>query len=161
MATKPERSRSSTDALGQFEHTHGRLNVFVLDVATSLRAVGTEAAPETWQGIATRLEILRDALLLHFANEEEALFPFLRASVPSMTGPVERLEAAHDTICGAVVRAHAAATAQHLPLLRVLHERFEKSYTEHSRAEAELFEALGKTLDGRQRSELSRLLQGL
>ncbi|MGD0524826.1 MAG: hemerythrin domain-containing protein [Polyangiaceae bacterium] len=160
MATKPEQSRSGRDALGQFEHTHGHLNALVLGVATSLRAVDSDA-PTAWEEVAARLGILRDELLRHFADEEEALFPFVRTSVPAMTGAVERLEAAHDAICGGVVRAHAAARAHQRALVAVLHERFERSYVEHSRAEAELFEALGGVLDERQRSELSRLLRGL
>ena len=161
MATKPEQSRSGRDALGQFEHTHGHLNALVLGVATALRAVESDAATTAWEEVAARLGILRDELLRHFADEEEALFPFVRASVPAMTGAVERLEAAHDAICGGVVRAHAAARAHQRALVAVLHERFERSYVEHSQAEAELFEGLGGVLDERQRSELSRLLRGL
>jgi hemerythrin-like domain-containing protein len=155
------RARQPSDPVRRFEHTHGELNRLVLDVAESLRALDGASAAKAWKDLVLRLATLRDELLRHFADEEEALFPFVRASVPAKTDVVERLEAAHDTLCGSVMRAHEAAGKRQAALLRALHERFESSYVRHSREEAELFEGLGKALDAPQRAELAELLRGL
>ena len=155
------RRAAATDPVVRFEHAHGNLNRLVLDVAKSVRALEEDATPKVWKALVAGLGALRDELLHHFADEEEALFPFVRASVPSKASVVESLEAAHDTICGSVMRALAAASEQHAHLVVTLHERFEKAYVRHSRTEAELFEGLGEVLDEQQRAELSELLRGL
>jgi hypothetical protein len=156
-----------TDPVSQFEHTHGRLNRLVLEVAESLRTAATnssagQASDDARKQLVSRLEGLRDELLRHFADEEEALFPFVRASVPDKATAVDRLEATHDTICGCVVRmVHVAAGGHPQASLLAQHERFESTYVRHSREEAELFEGLGRALDDRQRVELAELLRGL
>jgi hypothetical protein len=149
------------DPVLRFEHAHGRLNELAVDMAQSLRAMTGGSPAEEWQELLLCLGALRDELLHHFANEEEALFPFLRANLPANADTVDRLEAVHDTICGAVVRAHAAAFDHHLPLLLTLHERFQSAYAGHAGEEAELIGALGAALDERQRAELAELLRGL
>jgi iron-sulfur cluster repair protein YtfE (RIC family) len=149
------------DPVGRLEHTHGRLNRLALDVAESVRRLEAGATEETWSETIARLEALRDELLRHFADEEEAFFPFVRGQVGTRADAVARLEAAHDNLCGAVVRAHAAACTHHEALLRSLHQRFQDAYVEHSRQEAELFEGLAEVLDAGQRAELGELLRGL
>jgi iron-sulfur cluster repair protein YtfE (RIC family) len=106
---------------------------------------------------------LRDDLLEHFANEQEGLFPFVRKYVPAEMGAVDRLEAAHDAICGAIVRlAHLAARDQVVTReALVVYQRFESSYAAHSRDEAELFERLGRLLTPEHQRELAEHLQGL
>ncbi len=112
--------------------------------------------------LVSALELLRDELLTHFANEEEALFPFIRASMPASAEAVDRLEGAHDTICGAVTRLlHLAGRDADGPALASLHKRFESSYVEHSQSEAALFHELGKGLTALQRGELAVLLRGI
>jgi iron-sulfur cluster repair protein YtfE (RIC family) len=149
------------DPVSRFEHTHTRLNRLALDVAESVRRLEDGATEKVWKETIRRLEALRDELLQHFADEEEALFPFVRARVGARAGAVQRLEAAHDNLCGAVVRAHAAACTHHKGLLTTLHRRFQDAYVEHSCQEAELFDGLGEVLDARQRAELGDLLRGL
>jgi iron-sulfur cluster repair protein YtfE (RIC family) len=150
------------DPIRQFEHSHGRLSALALDVAACLRA--TEALPtdRTWEQLCGSLDLLRDELLRHFADEEEGLFPFVRASVPDKSQTVERLEAAHDTICGAAVRMfHIASGERHLPQVAALYERFARAFARHSAEETELLEGLARALDGEQRLELSDRLRGL
>jgi iron-sulfur cluster repair protein YtfE (RIC family) len=150
-----------SDPVRQFEHAHGQLNRLVLEVAESIRDAGP-TTPKAWQHLYTRLSALRDELLRHFADEEEALFPFVRASVPAKVHVVDRLEGAHDTICGSIVRmVHVAGGGHQLESIRSLHERFEHAYTQHSSEEAALFEELGRVLDGAQRNELTKRLHGL
>jgi hypothetical protein len=149
------------DPVLRFEHAHGRLNELAVEMTQSLRPMTGRSSTDEWQALITRLGALRDELIHHFANEEEALFPFLRANLPAKAEVVDRLEAVHDTICGAVVRAHAAAVERHLPWLLTLHERFQSAYAGHAGEEAELIGGLGASLDERQRAELAELLRGL
>jgi iron-sulfur cluster repair protein YtfE (RIC family) len=154
-----------SDPVGQLEHTHGELIQLALDVR---QLVLSDARTDVARGrLVDRLGTLRDELLLHFAREEEGLFPFLRASVPDKAETVDRLESGHDAICGTIVRlAHLAASARgsapvtHAALVAV-YERFEASFATHSRTEAALFEELGPALDDRQRAALAELLRGL
>jgi hypothetical protein len=149
------------DPVRQLEHAHGQLNRLVLDVAEALSGQGP-TSPDAWSDLGERLEALREELLHHFADEEEALFPFVRASVPRMLDAVHRLETAHDTICGSVVRmVHLASGEAHLSTLLAVHERFQSAYSCHSKDELELFEELGRVLDGTQRAELATRLRGL
>jgi len=149
------------DPVRQFEHTHGVLNKLALEVTDLLRDEGPRT-PKAWKELGTRLGALRDELLRHFADEEEALFPFVRASVPAKTGAVDRLEAAHDAICGCIVRmVHVADGGHPLASLLALYERFESVYTKHSNEEGELFDELGRLLDQAQRKELASRLYGL
>jgi iron-sulfur cluster repair protein YtfE (RIC family) len=153
-----------SDPVGQLEHSHGELITLALDVRDLVLA---DAADErTRARLVERLGRLRDELLLHFAREEEGLFPFLRSSVPDKAETVDRLESGHDAICGSIVRlAHLAgarerASSTHAALV-ALFERFEASFAAHSRTEAALFEELGPALDDRQRVALAELLRGL
>jgi hypothetical protein len=161
MKTMTTKAAAAGDPVRRFEHTHGNLNRLVLDVASCVRGVERDATPKAWKGLVASLAALRDELLHHFADEEEALFPFVRTRVPARAPVVDSLEAAHDTICGSVMRALAAAGEQHAPLVSTLHDRFEKAYVDHSRREAELFEGLAEVLDEGQRAELAELLRGL
>jgi iron-sulfur cluster repair protein YtfE (RIC family) len=158
-----------TDPVSDLTHSHERLSSLALGLAPLVRAArsGGRIGAQEWDDFAERLTGLREELLHHFAKEEEGLFPFVRAHVPSKAETVRRMEDAHDTICGAVVRmAHLASRSPHelgavLPSLLSLHERFEHAYAEHAREETELLEELGRALNERQRAELADLVQGL
>ncbi len=158
-----------SDPVRQFEHSHGRLTKLATEIREMIRAEAGDAQPTAAarKQLVLRLEALRDELLQHFADEEEGLFPFLRSRAPTKTAVVDRLESAHDTVCGTLVRlAHLAANDRPAlgggrPTLRDLYERFETAYTVHSREEASLFDELGRTLDQGQRTELAVILRGL
>ena len=153
------------DPIRDFEHSHARLTSLALEIGRQLRGGGGHVPGDRKQELVAHVEALRDDLLQHFADEEDGLFPFLRANVPAKVEVVERLEADHDTICGCLVRmAHLAARdgaglGDHS--LVSLYERFEQAYAGHSRTEAELFQELGDLLAERQRAELASLLHGL
>jgi iron-sulfur cluster repair protein YtfE (RIC family) len=159
---------ASIDPLGRFEHSHGKLTKLVLEVRDLIHASPREAAVASDRDrLVECLALLSEELLQHFADEEEGLFPFLRTHVPSKAGAVDRLESAHDAVCGSLVRlAHLTSHDRRAldasqPAVLHLFERFEAAYSAHSREEAALFEALAKTLDARQRKQLAALLRGL
>jgi len=159
-----------TDPVLKLEHSHATLTRLALEVRELVRAEKGERRPDVVmrKRLLSRLEVLRDELLGHFAHEEEGLFPFVRRNLPRESNVVDRLQDAHDTICGSLVRlTHLVGHADEegldaiRPALVALHERFEKAYAEHSQEEALLFEGLGRTLDQRQRAELAEMLHGL
>lgn len=148
-----------SDPIRDFEHTHTELTKAVIDVGRQLAAV---MGADERDKLAVRLEALRDELLEHFANEEEALFPFVRKVSAGKTADVDRLEMAHDAICGGVVRlAHMVEHDVQEGTLAVAYKRFEITYGEHSRLEAELFKELAGLLDEQHRRELRDHLRGL
>lgn len=158
------------DPVRKFEHAHGHLTKLALDVRRLVRAEEASdgrAPARLRKRLVTALEALRDELLRHFANEEEGLFPFVRANLPAKAANVDRLADAHDAICGAIVRLadfvdrEASALGPGRATLLTYYERFESAYTQHSQDEAALFDELGRTLDERQRTELASLLRGL
>jgi iron-sulfur cluster repair protein YtfE (RIC family) len=154
-----------SDPVRQFEHSHGALTRLAFEIGQLLRAEGPTSAIR--ERLVRQLELLRDELLRHFADEEEGLFPFVRRTVPAKAEAVDRLSDAHDAICGAVVRL--VHLVQHDPkaqgpdrsALLAHYERFESAYAHHSQQERALFEELGRTLDDRGRADLTEILRGL
>jgi hypothetical protein len=164
-----------SDPVRQLEHSHERLTKLTWEIRELLRAWAREAGPDAVSGtaramLALRIEALKGALLEHFADEEEGLFPFLRSHVPAKAEAVARLEADHDALCGAVIRLARLAshgepargrTAQPSSNLADHYERFETTYALHSRHEAALFRELESALGSTERAELARILAGL
>jgi iron-sulfur cluster repair protein YtfE (RIC family) len=161
-----------SDPVLHFEHSHASLTRLALEVRERVRAQvdrGWNGLPvEERKRLLARLQELREELLRHFANEEEGLFPFVRHNVPDLASAVDKLQDAHDSICGSLVRlAHLVDHMDKVPsggalsAVVSLHDRFEKAYAEHSQDEARLLEGLGRRLDQRHRVELAELLRGL
>src|SRR5450755_2605740 len=104
---------SMSDPIRELEHTHVHLTKLALGMGQELRDEQGQARSMTGarrQELLALVETLRDELLQHFADEEEGLFPFVRTSVPAKAAVVDKLEASHDAICGALVRlAHLAS----------------------------------------------------
>jgi len=156
------------DPVSQFEHSHAALSKRAMEIRALVRAEPAQGLPAALvrKQLLGQLEDLRDALIQHFANEEEGVFPFVRHNLPNEADAVDRLAEAHDTLCGAVVRLvhvvrrdlvlgrdHAALVAHY--------DRFETAYAQHSQKEALLFEALDHALDERHRAQLTEILRGL
>jgi iron-sulfur cluster repair protein YtfE (RIC family) len=151
------------DPVGHFEHSHGRLTKLALEVR-DLIAAEPHGSPAQ---LVARVDELSEELLRHFADEEEGLFPFVRRHLPARAGAVDRLQRAHDTVCGALLRlAHLVkhdprALDASRPAVIALHARFDAAYAEHSRDEAAVLEELGRNLDAGQSTKLAGILRGL
>jgi hypothetical protein len=146
------------DAVLELVHDHAALNRRMLDIAARVRALDGASVPQ----LVAPLRELREALFLHFAREEEGLFPFVADNVAELAPRVDAMALAHDAICGALVRMlHLASTGGALDAIARLHERFEQAYADHSAAEAALLEALQSRLDPGQRAQLAALVDGL
>jgi iron-sulfur cluster repair protein YtfE (RIC family) len=150
--------------IGDFEHAHERIEALISRLREVVPAAPSQRGSEHARALAEVLAKLRDELLGHFANEEEALFPLVRSGLPSQGPAVDRLEAGHDAICGAVVRlAHLAQGNGHQAgrTFTELYERFVNTYAQHAREEAALLAHLADALDVTRRTELAELLRGL
>lgn len=146
------------DAVDGLAHDHADLNRRVLDVAARLRALPADA---DLGAVAPALVELRELLFLHFAREEEGLFPFVADAVPKLSDAIAAMETAHDTICGALARATALAmSGGGVAVVTQLFERFEAAYGEHAAAEARLLETV-RGLSVEQRARLAELVERL
>ena len=112
--------------------------------------------------LADRLETLRDDLVMHFVHEEEALFPYLSAAVPTLAPAISDLLALHDEICATVARlVHLAESPARIAGLVPVFDRFQVAYTKHTHGELVLFEQAATHLTRDQRLELTALVKGL
>lgn len=163
--------QAEPDAVTEFEHSHGHITDLVFRVRDLLRPPPSGSVPprqdhEIRSALSVILGELREELLTHFAREEEGLFPFVRDHFPEHRDAVDRIEAAHDSICGAVMcLAHLAehgsqVRSQHSAMLAVF-ERFERAYAQHGKDEGDLLRELGRCLEPRHRTELTALVRGL
>lgn len=152
------RAVEAADPVLEFQHDHEDLNQLVRDIGELVRSDHLDA---TLPGLAAQLVELREHLFLHFAREEEGLFPYVTTALPDLGDELATMITAHDAVCGAVARMiHVAQSGDPAPL-PVLFDRFELSYTLHARAERTLLQGLGERLSPGQRAELILLLRGL
>lgn len=149
-----------TDPVHDLAHDHAYLNRQVLALASQIRSLAAHGGGTAL--LLDGLTALRDHLFLHFAREEEGLFPFVTDTLPDLAAPVHAMETAHDTICGGLARmVHLASTDAAASSLAPLFERFENAYATHARTESELLATLESRLDGELRRRLGALVDGL
>lgn len=150
-----------SDAIDQLTHDHGEINRRVLALGTQVRSL-QRVTTSTTESLVTPLRELREQLFLHFAREEEGVFPFVTEHVVELSDQIHVMEVAHDTICGALARmVHLAQTSASLAMLAQLFDRFENAYAAHAEQESELLAALATKLDADQRMRLAALVDGL
>lgn len=146
----------SDDPVRELAHDHVDLNRRVLELAAYLS--GERALP----ALLPALKELREHLFLHFAREEEGLFPLVAEWMPELSDQVPAMVSAHDAVCGALARMiHVASTGDDAAGLATLLGRFQAAYGDHSRSEAELLQRLDASLDAAQRAQLAALVRGL
>jgi hypothetical protein len=146
------------DAVEDLAHDHADLNRRVLALGAAIPGLDRDALP----AFAAQIEELRELLFLHFAREEEGLFPFVSDSEADLGDQVNAMASAHDTICGAVARmCHLASTGAEPGTLALVFQRFETAYAAHARTEAELLQELNRRLSPEQRAKLAALVDGL
>jgi len=150
------------DPIAELSHDHGHLNALVLAVGQGLTRV-ERGEVDGFDEVDDVVEALRDALLAHFAREEEGFFPFVESHIPSLHARIETLRIDHDAVCklldalyGTVRQAmresdgHAACA--------LAFGRFEDLYVTHAQAELAFLNALGAALDGPLRDQLHAIL---
>lgn len=151
-----------TDPLQELVHDHADINRKVLALGGAIRALDRNHGNGMAVALVHRMAELRELLFLHFAREEEGLFPFVAETVPDLADQVHDMALAHDTICGSLARMnHLAATNASVHVVLAVFARFEAAYARHAETEAELLRQLAARLDDAQRAQLAELVRGL
>lgn len=149
-----------SDPVASLVHDHGNINRLLLELGKEMEGLRRREPinPE----IEDALHALRDLLFLHFAQEEEGLFPFVSEALPALAEQVHSMAEAHDGICGGLSRLIHMLETQADPLTMVgVFDRFEHAYAEHARQETQLLEAVDRDATPAQRSALAELVRGL
>jgi len=150
------------DLVQDLVHDHADINRRVFALGATIRTLDRDDGQGMALALVTRLGELRELLFLHFAREEEGLFPFVAEVVPDLAEPVHAMALAHDAICGGLARMyHLASTNAELGQITSLFTRFEAAYATHAETEAELLKTLSARLDSEQRARLWELVRGL
>ena len=144
------------DPIDALVHDHADINRRVLEVGRLLAGHG-----DANQHVDVKLVDLREELFLHFAREEEGLFPFVTERFAELAGAVEQMETAHDTICGVVARMCHVVASANVATMRSLFERFEVTYAQHAKLEAALLAQLAGRLDEADCAKLAQLVRDL
>lgn len=146
----------SDDPVHALAHDHADLNKRVLELGPILARLAQ--LPQ----LLPLLQELREHMFLHFAREEEGLFPLVSDWMPELADQVLAMVSAHDAICGTLARMiHTASTEADPAALQPLLARFETAYADHSRNEVALLQRLDIGLSAAQRAQLSELVRSL
>ena len=146
---------ASDDPVRNLVHDHAELNRQVLELSAIL------AEHHALPPMLPALKELREHMFLHFAREEEGLFPYLAEMAPDLELAVTELIAMHDEICGALARmVHVVGAEPRFDVMLPLFDRFESSYVRHAEAEHKLLETTAARLTGAQRGELAAMVAG-
>ncbi|MEZ4361843.1 MAG: hemerythrin domain-containing protein [Kofleriaceae bacterium] len=149
------------DPVASLVHDHSSINRQLLELGRHMEALRAETAQASPPIIAV-LQQLREELFLHFAREEEGLFPFVASEFPDFSWQVQSMAAAHDGICGGLSRLlHMLITNSDSSTILAVFDRFTKAYGDHSRAEAQLLASIDAAVTPEQRAALAALVDGL
>jgi DUF438 domain-containing protein len=151
-----------SDPIQDLTHDHADINRRVLAIGSAVRALDRDGGNGMARALVKRVGELRELLFLHFAREEEGLFPFVSEIVPELAGQVLAMAVAHDAICGGLARVyHLAETNAEIASITAVFTRFETTYAHHAESEVELLQTLSRRLDPAQRDQLAALVRGL
>jgi hypothetical protein len=147
---------ASDDPVRDLAHDHAELSRRVRELGAFL------TTHQTRSPLLPELQELREHMFLHFAREEEGLFPLVSDWIPELTEQVLAMVSAHDAICGALARMiHMASTEADAAAFGGLLARFQTAYADHARNEIELLQRLDAGLDAGQRAQVAELVRGL
>jgi len=151
-----------SDPVQDLVHDHADINRRVFALGSTIRALDRDGGDGMALALVTKLGELRELLFLHFAREEEGLFPLVAELVPELADQVHGMALAHDAICGGLARMyHLAAANTELTTIIAVFLRFEAAYATHAEVESELLQQLSTRLDPAQLARLAELVRGL
>jgi hemerythrin-like domain-containing protein len=153
---------SASDPVANLVHDHAALHRLLMELGAQMEALRDAPTHASSRKAVTILQELRELMFLHFAREEEGLFPFVVEAFPDLAWQVQSMAAGHDNICGGLSRLiHMLMTNAERVALFGVFERFEKAYGEHARTEARLLAAVDAEVSPAQRATLAELVSGL
>jgi hemerythrin-like domain-containing protein len=130
-----------SDPIQELAHDHRELSGLLLAVRDALVRVesGHSKLDDEVHEIRDGTEVFREALLEHFAREQEGLLPFVVARLPAVSRRVDELIAEHDRIADVltvlVKELDAIEKGGKVGSFRAALTRFEDLYAAHSKAE--------------------------
>jgi len=156
------------DPVDALAHDHGHLSALLVELRTTLTRVdkGDAAFEECVPELEHAAEVLRDAMIEHFAREEEALFPFVEERLPSLREKAASVRADHDPVCARSARLcgtfrRAANVGHDVSFVSAELSRLEVVYATHSYAEIQFLEEVRVALDPEGRDILRALLAAI
>lgn len=157
------------DAVSALEHDHEHLNRLVAHLRESVQqCLRGESEPEELQEqLSDFIGLAQEELVEHFDKEETGLFPFIAEAFDDQADVVEKLERAHDRMCGVLLRLERLVEqptevfAEHLDAAVALFARFDANFVQHARDERHLLNSLSERLTAEQRKTIDRMLAEL
>ena len=140
------------EPLEELAHDHRELSGLLIAVRDALSRVerGQSKLDDELHEIRDGIEGFREALLEHFAREQEGLLPFVVARLPDVRERTDQLIHEHDRIAEvleALVRELGRLdTSNELSPFRAALAHFEDLYASHSRAELGFLEEVATAL---------------
>lgn len=143
----------TADPIQELAHDHRELSGLLIAVHDALARVdrGKAKLEDELDEIRDGVESFRDALLVHFAREQEALLPFVTRHVPAVQ---ERAEAIivgeHDRISAALIelaKQTSRLDASTLASWRETLSRFEALYSAHTQSELAFLTDVDRALE--------------
>ena len=129
------------DPIGELAHDHRELNGLLIAVEEALGRVerGRSTLDDELHEIHDGTEAFREALLEHFAREQEGLLPFVVSRLPPVRDQVDQLITEHDRIAEALTQlvkdVRAIAADGELAAFRASLAHFEELYASHTKGE--------------------------
>lgn len=128
-----------TSPIEELAHDHRELSGLLIAVHEALLRVerGSSKLEDELHEIQDGIEVFREAVLEHFAREQEGLLPFVVTKLPNTRDRVDQLVAEHDRIAAALTKLEQdlAAVDRSLPRFRENLSRFDELYAAHTRDE--------------------------
>lgn len=157
------------DAVEILEHDHEQLNRLVAHLREAVQEClrGEMEPGELQEQLADFIGLAQDELVEHFDKEETGLFPFIADAFADQGDVIEKLERAHDRMCGVMLRLERLAElppegfAEQLDAVVALFARFDANFVQHARDERNLLNSLSTRLTAEQRRNIDRMLAEL
>lgn len=153
------------DPILQLVHDHRELSGLIVAVHEALARIdrGQSKLEDELHEIGDGVEAFREALLEHFAREQEGLLPFVVSRLPAYRDRSDGLIVDHDRIAEALTKLASslhALTGATLAAWKLELARFEELYTAHSKTENAFLDEVARALssDEGAAEQLHRLL---
>jgi iron-sulfur cluster repair protein YtfE (RIC family) len=141
------------DPLRELAHDHRELTGLLVAVHEALSRVerGVSKLEDELHEIGDGVEAFREALLEHFAREQEGLLPFVLKHVPAAGARVDAIILEHDRIGEALTLlvnelSGDVGPAAALGKWRATLARFEELYGTHTKSELAFFQEISASL---------------
>lgn len=144
------------DPMEALTHDHRELSGLLIAVHEALLRIdrGQSKLDDEVHEIKDGVEVFREALLEHFAREQEGVLPFVLTRFSDEEARVDRLIAEHDRIAESLTKLVSEVAqvdaGNDLSRFRAELSRFDELYASHAKTELAFFADIMKRLDGDQ-----------